>query len=73
IDVDAEQMPDDAVYLGQAIIDEMVFVGTRYECTGRHEATGSRMILTLPQNTRHRRGEDVSITVLKDDVVVLTA
>jgi spermidine/putrescine transport system ATP-binding protein len=59
------------VALGKLKVDEVAFFGTHHRCLGRHATTDLPMIVRLPQNHPIQAGEELAISVLQNDIVLL--
>ena len=60
------------VDLGNLIIAESSFFGTHHRCIGRHVRSGQPIVVRLPQNHSIQTGEELRISVLQDDIVLLS-
>ena len=60
------------VALGKLHVEEVSFFGTHHRCQGRHVKSNQPLIIRLPQNQPARPGDELSIAVQRDDIVLLT-
>jgi len=58
--------------LGKLRIQTISFFGTYHRCLGRHVGTDIAMTVRLPQNQSVRIGEELTVSVARDEIVVLT-
>ena len=58
--------------LGKLRIQEVSFFGTYHRCLGRHVGTDAPMTLRLPQNQSVQLGEELAVSVARDEIVLLT-
>jgi spermidine/putrescine transport system ATP-binding protein len=59
------------VPLGVMQVEEVSFFGTHHRCLGRHVASNLPLIIRLPQNRAVRTGENLSLAVKPEDIVIL--
>jgi spermidine/putrescine transport system ATP-binding protein len=59
------------VSLGKLIVDEVSFFGTYHRCQGRHAKSDLPMVIRLPQNHPIRADEELTLSVLRNDIVLL--
>ncbi|CAB1061139.1 ABC transporter, ATP-binding protein (cluster 1, maltose/g3p/polyamine/iron); ABC transporter, ATP-binding protein (cluster 10, nitrate/sulfonate/bicarbonate) [Olavius sp. associated proteobacterium Delta 1] len=60
------------VSLGKLKVREVSFFGTHHRCQGQHIESDLAMIIRLPQYQAAQPGEDLTISVLREDIVLLT-
>jgi spermidine/putrescine transport system ATP-binding protein len=58
--------------LGKLRIQEISFFGTHHRCLGRQVGTDLPMTLRLPQNQSAQSGDELTVSVSRDDIVLLT-
>jgi len=61
------------VALGKLRINEVSFFGTHHRCRGRHVGSEQSLIIRLPQNQSAKAGQEISIAVPREDIVLLKA
>lgn len=59
------------VTLGKLQINEVSFFGTHHRCQGRHVGSGQSLIIRLLQNQPAKAGQELSIAVQREDIVLL--
>jgi len=59
--------------LGKLRIDEVSFFGTHHRCRGRLVNSDQSLIIRLPQNQPAKAGQELSIAVPREDIVLLKA
>jgi len=64
--------PRGRVPLGVLQVEEVSFFGTHHRCLGRHVKSNLPMIVRLPQNQAVGIGEELNLSVQRDDIVLLT-
>jgi spermidine/putrescine transport system ATP-binding protein len=57
--------------LGVLQVEEISFFGTHHRCLGRHIKSDLPMIIRLPQNQAVRKGQQLSLWVKREDIVLL--
>jgi len=60
------------VPLGVLQVEEVSFFGTHHRCLGRHVKSNLPMIIRLPQHQAVGIGQDLNLSVQREDVVLLT-
>jgi spermidine/putrescine transport system ATP-binding protein len=60
------------VSLGVFKVEELSFFGTHHRCLGRHVKMNLPVIVRLPQNKVVVTGEELSLSVKREDIVLLT-
>ena len=60
------------VPLGVLQVEEVSFFGTHHRCLGRHVQSNLPMIIRLPQHQAVGIGQDLNLSVQREDVVLLT-
>ena len=60
------------VPLGVVQVEEVSFYGTHHRCLGRHVKSNHPMIIRLPQHRAVGIGEELSLSVKREDIVLLT-
>jgi spermidine/putrescine transport system ATP-binding protein len=63
---------NDRVPLGVLQVDEISFFGTHHRCLGRHVPSSLPMIIRLPQHQTVGVGEELKLSVQREDIVLLT-
>ena len=58
--------------LGKLRVQKVSFFGTYHRCQGRHLNSDLPMTIRLPQNETAQIGEELTISVARDDIVLLT-
>lgn len=58
--------------LGKLRVQKVSFFGTYHRCQGRHLNSDLPMTIRLPQNETAQIGEELPISVARDDIVLLT-
>jgi len=59
------------VALGKLKVEEISFFGTHHRCQGRHAKSDLPLVIRLPQNHPILAGEELTISVLRNDIVCL--
>jgi spermidine/putrescine transport system ATP-binding protein len=59
------------VALGKLKVDEVAFFGTHHRCLGRHATTDLPLIVRLPPNHPIQAGQELAVSVLQNDIVLL--
>ena len=59
--------------LGEITVEEVSFFGTHHRCRARHTNSDLPLVIRLPQNRPARAGETLTISVAREDVVLLAA
>lgn len=60
------------VPLGILMVEEVSFFGTHHRCIGRHVKSNLPMIIRLPQHQIVGTGEELNLSVKREDIVMLT-
>ena len=66
-----ERSPEGQLCIGKLRVQGISFFGTYHRCLGRHVGTDIAMTVRLPQSQSVRIGEELSVSVSRDDIVVL--
>jgi spermidine/putrescine transport system ATP-binding protein len=60
------------VALGKLKVEEVSFFGTHHRCQGQHVKSNQPLVIRLPQNQAVGIGEELNLSVQRDDIVLLT-
>ena len=61
------------VALGKIKVEEIAFFGSHHRCQGRHTGSNQSLVIRLPQDRSARVGEELTIAVQRDDIVLLSS
>ena len=64
--------PRGRVPLGILQVEEVSFFGTHHRCVGRHVKSNLSVITRLPQNQSVSTGQELTLSVKREDIVLLT-
>ena len=67
-----EAKPERHLPLGKFRVQEISFFGTHHRCVGRHVDTDLPMTVRLQQNRLAQFGDELTISVARDNIVLLT-
>ena len=67
-----EDNPEGHLPLGKLRVQGVSFFGTHHRCVGRHVDTDLPMTVRLQQNRSAQPGDELTISVARDDIVLLT-
>ena len=67
-----ESSMQDSVTLGRLKVEEVSFFGTHHRCQGRHSDSNQPLIIRLPQNRVAYSGDELPISVQREDIVLLS-
>ncbi len=77
ISIRPEQISADAgnsryqIPLGEVFAEDVSFFGTHHRCRARHTASGQSLVIRLPQHQPVRINDKLSISVSREDIVLL--